>query len=38
VSGIVLVIAAVYVVANLLVDVAYAIVDPRLRAIRGNAA
>jgi peptide/nickel transport system permease protein len=32
VSGIVLVIAAVYVVANLLVDIAYAIVDPRLRA------
>jgi peptide/nickel transport system permease protein len=31
VSGIVLVIAAVYVVANLLVDIAYAIVDPRLR-------
>jgi peptide/nickel transport system permease protein len=32
VSGIVLVIAAVYVVANLLVDIAYSIVDPRLRA------
>jgi peptide/nickel transport system permease protein len=32
VSGIVLVIAAIYVVANLLVDLAYAIVDPRLRA------
>lgn len=32
VSGIVLLVAAVYVVANLLVDLAYAIVDPRLRA------
>jgi peptide/nickel transport system permease protein len=32
VSGIVLVVAAVYVVANLLVDVAYSLVDPRLRA------
>jgi len=32
VSGIVLVVAAVYVVANLLVDLAYAAVDPRLRA------
>jgi peptide/nickel transport system permease protein len=32
VSGIVLVIAAVYVVANLLVDVAYSVVDPRMRA------
>ncbi|GAA3221058.1 ABC transporter permease [Dactylosporangium siamense] len=32
VSGIVLVVAAIYVVANLLVDLAYAIVDPRLRA------
>jgi peptide/nickel transport system permease protein len=32
VSGIVLAVAAVYVVANLLVDLAYAIVDPRLRA------
>ncbi|GLH96370.1 ABC transporter permease [Phytohabitans aurantiacus] len=30
VSGIVLVVAAVYVVANLLVDLAYAVVDPRL--------
>jgi peptide/nickel transport system permease protein len=32
VSGIVLVVAGVYVVANLLVDLAYALVDPRLRA------
>jgi peptide/nickel transport system permease protein len=32
VSGIVLVVAAVYVLANLLVDVAYALIDPRLRA------
>jgi len=32
VSGIVLVVAAVYIVANLLVDLAYALVDPRLRA------
>lgn len=32
VSGIVLVVAAVYVVANLLVDLAYQLVDPRLRA------
>jgi peptide/nickel transport system permease protein len=32
VSGIVLVVAAVYVVANLLVDLAYVLVDPRLRA------
>jgi peptide/nickel transport system permease protein len=32
VSGIVLVVAAVYVVANLLVDIAYALIDPRLRA------
>ncbi len=32
VSGIVLVVAAIYVVANLLVDLAYALVDPRLRA------
>jgi peptide/nickel transport system permease protein len=32
VSGIVLVVAAVYVVANLLVDVAFALIDPRLRA------
>ncbi|MBV9451589.1 MAG: ABC transporter permease, partial [Streptosporangiaceae bacterium] len=31
VSGIVLVVAAVYVAANLLVDVAYGLVDPRLR-------
>lgn len=38
VSGIVLVIAAVYVVANLLVDVAYAILDPRLRTVLGGAA
>jgi peptide/nickel transport system permease protein len=34
VSGIVLVVAAIYVVANLLVDLAYAIVDPRLRTAR----
>jgi peptide/nickel transport system permease protein len=32
VSGIVLVVAAVYVAANLLVDLAYALIDPRLRA------
>jgi peptide/nickel transport system permease protein len=32
VSGIVLVVAGVYVVANLLVDIAYALIDPRLRA------
>jgi peptide/nickel transport system permease protein len=32
VSGIVLVVAAVYVIANLIVDLAYTIVDPRLRA------
>jgi peptide/nickel transport system permease protein len=31
VSGVVLLVAAVYVVANLLVDFAYTIVDPRLR-------
>ncbi|MGI5184425.1 ABC transporter permease [Dactylosporangium sp. CA-152071] len=31
VSGIVLVVAAIYVVANLLVDLAYALIDPRLR-------
>lgn len=31
VSGIVLVVAAVYIVANLLVDLAYTLVDPRLR-------
>jgi peptide/nickel transport system permease protein len=34
VSGIVLVVAAVYVVANLLVDLAYAVIDPRLVATR----
>ncbi|MFD0744488.1 ABC transporter permease [Phytohabitans flavus] len=34
VSGIVLVVAAVYVVANLLVDLAYAVIDPRLAAAR----
>ncbi|GGK04448.1 ABC transporter permease [Pilimelia anulata] len=34
VSGIVLVVAAVYVVASLLVDLAYAAVDPRLTAAR----
>ena len=32
VSGVVLVVAAVYVVANLLVDVIYVLVDPRMRA------
>jgi peptide/nickel transport system permease protein len=32
VSGVVLLVAAVYVVANLLVDFAYTVVDPRLRA------
>jgi peptide/nickel transport system permease protein len=32
VSGIVLVVAGVYVVANLVVDLAYSLVDPRLRA------
>ena len=32
VSGVVLVVAGVYVVANLLVDIAYALIDPRLRA------
>lgn len=32
VSGIVLVVAGIYVIANLLVDLAYALVDPRLRA------
>jgi peptide/nickel transport system permease protein len=32
VAGIVVVVAAIYVVANLVVDLAYAIVDPRLRA------
>jgi peptide/nickel transport system permease protein len=32
VSGIVLVVAAVYVIANLLVDLAYVLIDPRLRA------
>jgi peptide/nickel transport system permease protein len=31
VSGVVLVVAAIYVVANLLVDLAYALVDPRMR-------
>jgi peptide/nickel transport system permease protein len=38
VSGIVLVVAAVYVVANLLVDLAYAAVDPRLRTVSGGTA
>jgi peptide/nickel transport system permease protein len=33
VSGVVLVVAAVYVVANLLVDIAYALIDPRLRTV-----
>lgn len=37
VSGVVLVVAAVYVVANLLVDLAYAAVDPRLRTVRSPA-
>jgi len=32
VSGIVLVVAAVYIIANLLVDLVYVLVDPRLRA------
>jgi len=32
VSGIVLVVAAAYVVANLIVDLAYSLIDPRLRA------
>ena len=32
VTGIVLVVAAIYVVANLLVDLAYAVIDPRLTA------
>jgi peptide/nickel transport system permease protein len=32
VSGVVLVVAGVYVVANLLVDLIYVLVDPRLRA------
>jgi peptide/nickel transport system permease protein len=32
VSGIVLVVAGVYVVANLVVDLAYTLIDPRLRA------
>jgi peptide/nickel transport system permease protein len=31
VSGVVLLVAAIYVVANILVDIAYAIIDPRLR-------
>ena len=31
VSGVVLVVAAVYIVANLLVDLAYVLIDPRLR-------
>lgn len=31
VSGIVLVVAAIYIVANLLVDLAYSLIDPRLR-------
>jgi peptide/nickel transport system permease protein len=34
VSGIVMVVALVYVVANLLVDLAYTVVDPRLKAAR----
>jgi peptide/nickel transport system permease protein len=32
VSGVVILVAAVYVIANLLVDLAYVIIDPRLRA------
>ena len=32
VSGIVLVVAGVYVIANLIVDLAYTLIDPRLRA------
>ncbi|MGO9971514.1 MAG: ABC transporter permease [Solirubrobacteraceae bacterium] len=32
VSGVVMLVAAVYVVANLLVDIAYIVIDPRLRA------
>ena len=32
VSGVVILVAAVYVVANLLVDLAYIVIDPRLRA------
>jgi peptide/nickel transport system permease protein len=31
VSGIVLVVAGVYVIANLIVDLAYTLIDPRLR-------
>jgi peptide/nickel transport system permease protein len=38
VSGIVLVVAAVYVIANLLVDLAYAVVDPRIRAVAAGTA
>jgi len=33
VAGVVILVAAVYVVANLLVDVAYVIIDPRLRSV-----
>jgi peptide/nickel transport system permease protein len=36
VSGIVLVVAAVYVIANLLVDLAYRLVDPRLSLVKGQ--
>jgi peptide/nickel transport system permease protein len=32
VSGVVMLVAFIYVVANILVDIAYAIIDPRLRA------
>jgi len=32
VSGVVMLVATVYVVANLLVDIAYTLIDPRLRA------
>jgi peptide/nickel transport system permease protein len=38
VSGIVLVVAAVYVIANLLVDLAYAVVDPRIRTVAAGTA
>ena len=31
VSGVVILVAAVYIVANLLVDLAYVLIDPRLR-------
>jgi peptide/nickel transport system permease protein len=31
VSGVVMLVALIYVIANILVDIAYAIIDPRLR-------